>query len=85
MAQRGFAFVCHIPGHLLEGVLRGSAPSYAGLGHASPMSALAACSVSTFGVMCAVMSVHVDMQHVLPARDLASTPLCPCQGFVHAF
>lgn len=85
MARRGFAFVCHIPGHLLEGVLRGSAPAYAGLDHASPMSASAVCSVSAFGIMCTVISVHMDMRHVLPVRDLPFTPLCPHQVFVDAF
>lgn len=85
MAQRGFAFVYCIPGHLLEGVLRGSAPAYTGLDHASLMSASAACSVFAFGVVCAVVSVHMDVRHVLPVRDLPFTPPCPCQVFVDAF
>lgn len=85
MARRGFAFVCHIPGHLLEGVLRGSAPAYTGLDRASSMSASAACSVSPFGIACAVVSVRMDTGHMLPARDLPFTSLCPCQVLVDAF
>lgn len=74
-----------ISGHLLEGVLRGSAPACTCLDCASPMSALAACSVFAFRVMHAVLPMHMDVRHVLPARDLPFTLLCPCQVFVGAF
>lgn len=84
-AWRGFALVYCISGHLLEGCLRGSAPAYTCLDCASPMSALAACSMFAFRVMHAVLPMHMDVQHVLPARDLPFTPLCPCQVFVGAF
>lgn len=58
---------------------------YAGLDAASPMSAPSVCSVSAFGVVCAVMSVHMDVQHVMPARELPFTPLRPCRAVVDAF
>lgn len=58
---------------------------YTGLDRSSPMPALAACSVFNFGVVCAVVSVHMEVQHVLPVRPLPFTPLCPCQVSVGAF
>jgi len=49
------------------------------------MLASAACCVFAFGVVCAVVSVHMDTRHALPAGDLPFAPLRPCQVFVDAF
>lgn len=48
------------------------------------MWALTACCVLTFGVVCAVLSMHMDVWHVLPVRHLPFTPLCLRQVLVGA-